>query len=85
MPKNSKATFVLPDSLLEEFREFVRLGIADSLSALVRESLEIRARELRERLLERQFEEAAQDPLFMADLHDAMRAFDGLADEGVDG
>lgn len=85
MPKNSKATFVLPDSLLEEFREFVRLGIADSLSALVRESLEIRARELRERLLERQFEEAAQDPLFMADLHDAMSAFDGLADEGVDG
>lgn len=85
MSKNSKATFILPSSLLEEFREYVKIGVADSLSALVRESLELRAKTLREELLQSQFEEAARDPLFMADLHDCMQAFDEIATEGLDG
>lgn len=85
MRNNCKATFVLPSSLLEEFREYVRLGVADSLSSLVRESLELRAKAIREELLQRQFEEAARDPLFVTDLQDCMRAFEELPLEASDG
>jgi Arc/MetJ-type ribon-helix-helix transcriptional regulator len=83
--KNSKATFVLPVVLLDELRQFVRDGMADSLSALVRQSLELRAQQLREEQIEKEFQEAAQDPLFMADLEDSMAAFEALTAEGLDG
>ena len=84
MHDTSKATFVLPTPLLGELRELVRAGMADSLSALVRRSLELHARQLREELLERQFREAAADPLFVADMAECMRDFDGLTAEGLD-
>ncbi|MBT9582900.1 hypothetical protein IV102_06095 [bacterium] len=57
--------------------------MADSLSALVRQSLEMRARQLREEELEGQFQEAARDPLFMADLRECMQAFDGTTGDGL--
>lgn len=82
--KTSKATFVLPTSLLDEFRQFVQAGMADSLSALVRQSLELRARELRKRLLEREFHEASRDQLFMTDLQECMQDFEALDNEGLD-
>ena len=85
MHKTSKATFVLPTPLLDELRRFVKAGLADSTSSLVRQSLEIRVAQLREELLAREFEEAAADPLFMIDLQECMKDFDGLAGEGLDG
>jgi Arc/MetJ-type ribon-helix-helix transcriptional regulator len=85
MNTTCKATFVLPTSLLEELRQFVKDGLAVSLSSLVRQSLEVRARQLRESQLASQFEEAAKDPLFMADLRESMVGFDGLNFEGLDG
>lgn len=85
MHKNSKATFLLPSALLDELRLFVRAGMADSLSALVRQSLEIRAQHLREEQIAKEFQEASQDPFFLADLHDCTEAFESLTAEGLDG
>lgn len=85
MQKNCKATFVIPSDLLIELRVLVAAGMADSLSALVRQGLELHARQLREELLEKEFREAASDPLFMQDLTESMRDFEGLNAEGLDG
>lgn len=76
---------MLPVDLLEELRQFVQSGAAVSLSALVRESLEARAHQLREEQIEREFQAAAEDPLFQADLQDCLEAFEALETEGLDG
>lgn len=70
-----KATFVLPAQVLAEIRHMVQLGLADSASALVRDALERRLKELREEQLRREFVAAARDPAFMADLDETMAAF----------
>jgi len=72
---NKKATFVLPAAMLDEMRTLVEQGLAESASALVRDSLEARLRELREEQLTRHFLDAAQDPEFMADLEASMADF----------
>jgi Arc/MetJ-type ribon-helix-helix transcriptional regulator len=84
MNTSSKATFVLPTPLLTELRQFVKDGLAESLSSLVRQSLEVRARQLREVQIARQFQQAAKDPLFMADLHECMADFDEIHTEELD-
>lgn len=78
---NRKATFVLPQALLDEMRSVVERGAAESVSALVRESLEARLAELREARLRREFEEASRDPLFLADQEECMRDFAALDSE----
>lgn len=84
MPKKVKATFVLPSDLLDELRVYVQAGLADSLSGLVRESLELRAKQLREHRLEQEFRAAAKDPMFLSDLADSMDAFDAVPWERMD-
>lgn len=81
---NKKATFVLPQSLLQELRRVVEAGQAESVSALVRESVEARLRELREERLRREFCEAAQDPLFMADMEQVARDFAEAEGDGLE-
>jgi len=78
-----KATFVLPVALIVKMRRLVDLGLAESASALVRESLEDRVRQLREKELAREFEEAARDPLFLADQRDIEEAFSSVAADGM--
>lgn len=85
MRKNSKATFVLPSRLLDDLRSLVQAGAADSLSGLVRESLEFRVAQLREEHLALEFEQAAADPMFLSDLDECVRDFEHLADEALDG
>ena len=85
MQKNCKATFVLPEALLSDLRVLLDAGMANSLIALVREGLEFHSRRLHESLLEREFQEAAADPLFMADLTECMRDFEKSTADGLDG
>lgn len=87
MVEARKATFVLPAVLLAQVRHLVEAGLAESASALVREAVEERVRQLREEELAREFREAARDPLFLADLEETEEAFavsvaDGLRPEG---
>ncbi len=81
--RTTKATFVLPTRLLEDVRELVNCGLADSVSAVVRESLEATVRQLKEARIRKQFAEAAQDPMFLADLQEVLEDFDGLVGEGL--
>lgn len=81
---NKKATFVLPQALLDELRQAVESGQADSASSLVRDSLEMRLRALREERLRREFEAAAADPLFLADLDEVRRDFAAADLDGLD-
>lgn len=73
--KNRKATFVLPAQVLDEMHELVSIGLANSVSSLVREAIESKVRELREELLKKEFEEAARDPYFMKDIDQTMNLF----------
>jgi Arc/MetJ-type ribon-helix-helix transcriptional regulator len=78
-----KATFVLPVALIARMRHLVDLGFAESASALVRESVEERVRQLREMELAREFEEAARDPLFLADQREVEEAFSSAVADGL--
>lgn len=75
MPNNKKATFVLPNTLLEEIRALVKRGQAESMSSFVREGLESNLRRYREENIRREFERAAEDPDFMKDLNSTMSAY----------
>lgn len=57
--------------------------MAESASALVRESLEARLRELREAELAKEFRQAAEDPLFMEDLLSVEADFEGTLADGL--
>lgn len=82
--QTTKATFVLPTRLLDDVRELVTAGLADSVSALVRQSLETTVRQLREERIRKQFEEAAQDPMFLADLQECLSDFEIVSGDGLD-
>lgn len=75
MRSTQKATFVLPAQVLAEIRQMVQLGLAASASALVRDALERRLKDLRDEQLRREFVAAARDPAFLADLDESMVAF----------
>lgn len=81
-PHNKKVTFVLPAPLLQELRSIVALGQAESASAFVRDALETRLRAVREERLGLEFEAAARDPDFLADIEHADLEF-RHADEEV--
>lgn len=83
MSETHKATFVLPTALLAKMRRLVELGLAESASALVRESVEERVQQLREEELAREFQEAASDPLFLADLEETEKAFGSSVSDGL--
>ena len=74
--ENIKVTYSLPEELVADVRSAVSEGAAPSYSAFVERALaEALARE-RERRLERELEEAARDPLFLADLSAVTRDFE---------
>ncbi|MDQ7823638.1 MAG: hypothetical protein RDV48_12635 [Candidatus Eremiobacteraeota bacterium] len=75
LSRNKKATFMLPEGLLEEMHEVVNTGLARSVSSLVRQALEQRLRQLREERLRKEFEQAAGDSEFMNDLEGTMSVF----------
>jgi Arc/MetJ-type ribon-helix-helix transcriptional regulator len=86
MPRRPKrkVTYSLPEELVDTIAEVVRDGAAPSYSAFVEEALREGVRNARERALARAFSEAAEDPSFLADIDETLRAFqhvDREADE----
>ncbi len=73
--KGVKFTFVLPPLLAQDLREAVEKGVAPSQNALVREALRREMKRLRDEEIAIAMQEAANDPLYMQDLHDCMRDF----------
>jgi len=80
-----KVTYSLPEELVAAIADVVRDGAAPSYSAFVEEALREGVRSARERALARAFSDAAEDPRFLTDIDETMRAFrhiDLEADEG---
>ena len=72
MPKTSttKVTYSLPTELTDDVRSVVREGAAPSYSAFVEDALREAVRRARDRLLAAEYDEAAHDPRFMADVEE---------------
>ena len=77
MPRRPKrkVTYSLPEELVATIAEVVRDGAAPSHSAFVEEALREGVRRAREETLARAFSEAAEDPSFLTDVDETMRAF----------
>jgi Arc/MetJ-type ribon-helix-helix transcriptional regulator len=63
-----KVTYSLPVDLVASVRSVVREGAAPSYSAFVESALREAVKEVREQLLAEEFEQAARDPDFIADI-----------------
>ena len=70
------ATFSLPVTLLEKIKDYAKNQDIPSLNAGVREALEEYSKKIERKKLRKQMKEASQDPLFMKDLEDSMKAFE---------
>ncbi len=70
-----KATYSLPEKLIDDIASVVRDGAAPSYSAFVEEALTEKVRKAREAALAAAFEEAAADPVFLSDVDETMEAF----------
>jgi Arc/MetJ-type ribon-helix-helix transcriptional regulator len=74
--ENIKVTYSLPENLVEGVRSIVSEGGAPSYSAFVERAIEEALERERERRLESELAEAAQDPLFLADIAEVAREFE---------
>ena len=70
-----KATFSLPEDVLESIGEAVAQGAAPSKNALVQRAIVKELRLARQRALQQRWEEAARDPLFRRDVAEVEAAF----------
>ncbi len=71
-----KVTYSLPQDLIDEVRMVVREGAAPSYSAFVEDALRKAVRREREKLIAEEFELAAKDPQFIADIDEAEKDFE---------
>jgi Arc/MetJ-type ribon-helix-helix transcriptional regulator len=78
-----KVTYSLPEHLVEQVRSVVREGAAPSYSAFVERALCNAVRQAKDRLLAAEFEEAAGNPLFLADVDEVERDFAGADAESA--
>ena len=78
-----KATFQLRESILLAIRELADQGVVPSVSVLVEQALEKKLRDLRRERLYAAYEEAANDPVFVRELNETTRAFDGAVGDGL--
>ncbi len=70
-----KVTYSLPDDLLSEMESAVREGAAPSYSSFVAQAVREQLHRHYERRLNEAFSAAAEDPLFLEDIEQTMRAF----------
>jgi Arc/MetJ-type ribon-helix-helix transcriptional regulator len=63
-----KVTYSLPVDLVASVRSVVREGAAHSYSAFVESALREAVKEVREKLLAEEYEQAARDPDFISDI-----------------
>ena len=73
--KTRKATFSLHEEVLSELDAAVSQGAAPSKNAFVEQALIRELKELRRRVRQAQYEEAARDPLFLKDIEEVEIAF----------
>ena len=66
--RTKKATFNLPEDVLESLGEAVAQGAATSKNAFVERAIVMELRLARQQPLRRRWEEAARDPLFRRDV-----------------
>lgn len=78
-----KTSFSLHERVLAEVRAVVQGGLAASASAFVEQAIEEKLRRMRRTALYAAYEEAARDPLFMADMEAVTQAFDATAGDGL--
>jgi Arc/MetJ-type ribon-helix-helix transcriptional regulator len=76
--KTTKVTFVLPAQLVQGVRAAVGAGAFESQNALARTAIERELKRVRDEEIARAMQDAANDPLFMADLEECMRDFAAL-------
>jgi len=74
--KVKNVTFSLHVDLLEKYKAYARSNYIPSVNAGVREALEEYAVKIEKEKLKKEMLQAAQDPLFMQDLEENMRAFE---------
>jgi|WetSurMetagenome_2_1015567.scaffolds.fasta_scaffold1478477_1 predicted DNA-binding protein len=77
------ATFSLPVDLLERLKEYAKNQDIPSLNAGVKEALEEYSKKIEKEKLRKRMAEASQDPLFMKDLENSMKAFEDSDAERV--
>ena len=70
-----KVTYSLPRDLVDRVRSVVSEGAAPSYSAFVERALEDAVRREREDRLAEELQDAARDPLFLADVAEVSRDF----------
>jgi Arc/MetJ-type ribon-helix-helix transcriptional regulator len=71
-----KVTYSLPQELIDDVRMVVREGAAPSYSAFVEDALRDAVRKEREKLIAEEFERAAKDPQFLADIDEVEKDFE---------
>ena len=71
-----KVTYSLPQELIDDVRMVVREGAAPSYSAFVEDALRDAVRKEREKLIAEEFERAAKDPQFLADIDKVEKDFE---------
>jgi Arc/MetJ-type ribon-helix-helix transcriptional regulator len=71
-----KVTYSLPEELVDQVRLVVRDGAAPSYSAFVEGALREAVRREREKLIAAEFKQAAEDPLFLADINEVEKDFE---------
>lgn len=77
MKENSvKVTYSLPRELVDRVRSVVSEGAAPSYSAFVERALEDAVHREREDRLAEELQDAARDPLFLADIAEVSRDFE---------
>ena len=76
-----KVTYSLPEDLIDSIAAVVKEGAAPSYSAFVQKSLEEGVANARENALAEAFEKAGNDPAFLSDVSDTMKAFRQVDDE----
>ncbi len=76
MKKTAKNyTFSLPVELLDKLKKYSEAGYVSSVNSAVKEAVEAYVVKTDKQILFSQMNSAAQDPLFIKDLDEAMRDF----------
>jgi len=78
-----KATFQVDGSVLQAMKSAVDDGAAPSANAFVEDAIRIKLRKLRRDRLYAEYDRAAADPEFMAEMRETTRVFDVAAGDGL--
>lgn len=76
--KRQKATFTFNRDLLDEAKFLTSVGHFKSLNAFVQEAIEEYVKKSRREVLDETLRQASKDPLFLADVAEIERDFEGL-------